>query len=92
MKTFEVVVQPASPRLAAMLGDALKAEGIEVQYASGSPVQESRGAVEATSLGLNAVTLIVMAADSASVHRAIEKVSERVGGGLKSKVQPRHKK
>ncbi len=35
METFEVVVQPASPRLAAMLGDALKAEGIEVQYASG---------------------------------------------------------
>lgn len=91
METFEAVIEPADPRVVAMLLDAFTTEGVTVVQAP-TPREERRDAVGVAALALGSAAFALQAADSDSVRRAIASVNERLNGRLKSRVSPRHKK
>jgi len=91
METFEVVVEPASPRSTAMLLGAFKTEGVTVVRAP-EPPEERRDAMGAMALAVSSAMFVLQAADSESVRRAIDKVNQRLSQMLNTRVTPRHKR
>jgi hypothetical protein len=88
--TFDVTIEPASPRMVAMLFDAFRAEDVTVVSVPRAAIEESRS--ETLALTFAAATFVLQAVDSKAVHRAIDKVNERFSGRLKARVTPRHKR
>jgi hypothetical protein len=79
MPTYRVNVRPGGPRVLAALRASLAEDGAHVVEAPG--FEERRDAASMGALAASAMTLVIQAADSESVKRAIEKVKAILPGG-----------